>query len=174
MKQRRRLFPVIIALGSNLGDRRLNLRRALHELGRMTSIVRVSSIYETEPLDAPSAVPPFLNMVVAVLTSTPPVCFMEQLLEVEQLLGRNRRGRKNDSRTIDLDLILYGALTIRSTSLTLPHPRFGTRNFVLEPLKELRLPWADPSTGRWIDKLTGEGTVERVGSIYPAHLQSRL
>lgn len=138
---------VVVAIGSNLGDRVYNLRRAVDEMQRVVTIVRVSSVHETEPIDAPAGSPRFLNMVVAGYTRLSPEALLEQLLNIERRLGRVRGGR-NAPRTIDLDLILHSANVRRSPTLTLPHPRYLQRDFVLQPLRELRLGWRDPMTGR--------------------------
>ena len=134
------LTPVVIALGSNLGDRAYNLRRAVDELRRIITLVRVSSIHETDPVDAPIGSPRFMNMVVAGLASQPPEELMKQLLATESRLGRVRRGR-NAPRVIDLDLIFYGGTRMRTPALTLPHPRFHLREFVLAPLREIGIRW---------------------------------
>ena len=136
---------VVIALGSNLGDRRRNLLRAIDELRRAITIVRVSSIYETEPVDAPP--PKFLNMVVAGHTTLTPEQLLTRLHEIEHRLGRVR-GARNAPRTIDLDLILHGSNVRRTRELTLPHPRYRERDFVMRPLAELKLRWRDPVSGR--------------------------
>lgn len=138
--------PVVIALGSNLGDRAYHLRHAVHSLSEVVRIVRVSSSYDTPPVDAPAGSPRFLNMVVAGWTHLPPQKLLRALLAIESRLGRVRRER-NGPRTIDLDLILYSAARLRTRELTLPHPRYRERAFVMEPLAELRLPWRDPVTG---------------------------
>lgn len=137
---------VLIALGSNLGDRRRTLLRAIDELRRVITIVRVSSIHETDPVDASPGSPRFLNMVVAGHTTLTPEDLLARLLDIEQRLGRIRRAR-NAPRTIDLDLILHGANVRRTRELTLPHPRYREREFVMKPLRELRLGWRDPLTG---------------------------
>lgn len=127
---------VAIALGSNLGDRRYNLLRAIYSLREAVRIVRVSSIRETAPVEGPPGSPPFLNMVVTGYTSLPPEALLEELLAIEKRLGRVRRGVRNEPRIIDLDLILYGALRVRTKALTLPHPRAREREFVMVPLEE--------------------------------------
>lgn len=127
---------VVIALGSNLGDRRLHLARAVDALRRELSLVRVSSIYETEPVDAPPGSPRFLNMVVTGHTALAPLALLDVLQRIESRLGR-RRGVRNAPRTIDLDLILHGAHRMRTPRLTLPHPRYAQRAFVLQPLLEI-------------------------------------
>ncbi len=137
---------VVIALGSNLGDRKLNLLRAIDALSGVMTVVRVSSIHETEPVDAPWGSRPFLNMVVAGFTTIGPEALLSRLHEIEARLGRVRTAR-NAPRTIDLDLILHSANVRRSRELTLPHPRYLERGFVMTPLRELKLGWRDPLTG---------------------------
>jgi 2-amino-4-hydroxy-6-hydroxymethyldihydropteridine diphosphokinase len=128
---------VVIALGSNLGDRRYNLLRAIHELRFFVRVVRVSSIHETAPVDAPEGSPPFLNAVLAGYTSLEPLELLGELLSLERRLGRVHRGIRNEPRVIDLDLILHGATRMRTPRLTLPHPRAHLREFVLEPMGEV-------------------------------------
>ncbi|HEY5610582.1 MAG TPA: 2-amino-4-hydroxy-6-hydroxymethyldihydropteridine diphosphokinase [Thermoanaerobaculia bacterium] len=157
--------PVVIALGSNLGDRTVYLRRATHRIREAVRIARVSSLFETEPIDALPGSPAFLNAIVAGLTDLEPDELLGFLLSVEGEIGRVRRIR-NEARPIDLDLILYDCRLQRSDRLTLPHPRYRGRNFVLEPLRELRLNWMDPTTGLPFVALKGEGIVRRVGRLY--------
>ena len=132
------MFPtsstVVIALGSNLGDRRWYLRRAIDELRRVISIVRVSPIIETEPVDAPP--PKFLNAVVLGHTHLSPEELLDALQAIETRLGR-RRTTRNAPRVIDLDLILHGVNVRHTRRLTLPHPRYREREFVMRPLREI-------------------------------------
>lgn len=128
------ISSVVIALGSNLGNRRYNLLRAVHALGDVVRIVRVSSIIETEPVDAPP--PRYLNMVVTGYTALSPEALLDELLAIERRLGRVRREVRNEPRVIDLDLILHGPRRRRTRRLTLPHPRALQRAFVMEPLSE--------------------------------------
>lgn len=131
---------VLIALGSNLGDRKRNLLRAIHELQGVMRVVRVSSIHETDPVDAPAGSPRFLNMVVAGFTTLTPEALLARLHAIEARLGRVRRVR-NAPRTIDLDLIIHSANMRRSRAITIPHPRYRERQFVMKPLRELNLGW---------------------------------
>ena len=94
----------------------------------------MSSIHETEPVDAPP--PRYLNMVVVGYTHLPPLALLDALLAIERALGRVRPARRNAPRIIDLDLIAYGATRMRTPRLTLPHPRAAQRAFVTEPLLE--------------------------------------
>lgn len=131
------MATVVIALGSNLGDRRYNLLRAIHELRFLVRVVRVSSIHETAPVDAPAGSPPFLNAVLTGYTTLEPLALLDSLLALEHRLGRVRRGIRNEPRVIDLDLILHGATRMRTRKLTLPHPRAHEREFVLAPMREV-------------------------------------
>lgn len=128
---------VAIALGSNLGDRRLHLRRAIEELKRVVTIVRISSIIETEPVGAPP--PNYLNMVIVGHTRVGPHELMRAMLAIESRLGRRRPAPRNAPRPIDLDLIFYDAVRMRTPELTLPHPRAHERDFVMRPLREVWL-----------------------------------
>ena len=134
-------YSVLIALGSNLGDRAYFLRRAIHELRSAVDVVRVSSFIETDPLDAPPASPRFLNAVIAGATHLAPQALLDELLTIESRLGRRRPAPRNAPRVIDLDLIMHSAHRLRTRTLTLPHPRFREREFVMGPLRELGLVW---------------------------------
>jgi len=103
------------------------------------SIVRISPIIETKPVDAPPGSPDFLNMAVSGWTHLPPLEFLHELLAIEKRQGRVRRGR-NAPRVIDLDLILHDANRMRTRELTLPHPRAREREFVLTPLRAIGVP----------------------------------
>jgi 2-amino-4-hydroxy-6-hydroxymethyldihydropteridine diphosphokinase len=133
-------WSVAVALGSNLGDRAWYLRRAIHELSSVVDVVRVSSFIETDPVGAPPGSPRFLNAVVAGSTRLAPHELLDALLAIESRLGR-RRTVRNAPRVIDLDLIIHSAHRVRTAALTLPHPRFRQREFVMAPLRELRLGW---------------------------------
>jgi 2-amino-4-hydroxy-6-hydroxymethyldihydropteridine diphosphokinase len=125
-----------VGLGSNLGDREANLRRAL-ELLEELGPVRISSIRETDPVGITDQ-PKFLNAVAEVETDLLARELLERLLAIERALGRDRAEEVRwGPRTMDLDLLLYGAETIDEPGLTVPHPRLARRRFVLEPLHEL-------------------------------------
>lgn len=127
---------VFVGLGSNLGDRELNLRRALERLEELGP-VRASSIRETDPVGVTDQ-PKFLNAAAELATELPPAELLERLLEIERELGRDRATeRRWGPRVIDLDLLLFGEEAIDEPGLTVPHPRLGGRRFVLEPLCEL-------------------------------------
>ncbi|MEA2162781.1 MAG: 2-amino-4-hydroxy-6-hydroxymethyldihydropteridine diphosphokinase [Thermoanaerobaculia bacterium] len=139
-------YSVLVALGSNLGDRDRSLRKAIEELRKIISVVRISPFIETEPIDAPPGSPRFLNAVVAGYTDLDPQSLLDAMLAIESRLGR-RRTIRNAPRVIDLDLILHSAHLMQTRELTLPHPRYLGRDFVREPLRKLGLGWRDPSTG---------------------------
>jgi 2-amino-4-hydroxy-6-hydroxymethyldihydropteridine diphosphokinase len=128
---------VVLALGSNLGDRAWNLRRALHALRPVVNIVRVSTIHESAAVDAPEGSPPFLNLVLIGTTALSPASLIAEILAIEKQLGRVRRRVRNEPRLIDIDLILHGATRMRTRALTLPHPRAREREFVIGPLREI-------------------------------------
>lgn len=138
--------PVVIALGSNLGDRQYELNRALREMSGLVRLVRISPVYETAPVDAPPGSNDFLNMVVAGWTRLGAETLLEGLHGIESTRGRERRVR-HEPRHIDLDLILYGAHRIKRPRIEVPHPRYRARSFVMDPLRALNLPWVDPATG---------------------------
>ncbi len=128
---------VAIALGANLGDRAYTMRRAIHELRTIVHIVRVSSFRETAPVDAPPGSPKFLNAVAIGYTSLTPFQLLAKMQEIEAKLGRRRTRVRNAPRTIDLDLIFHSANRARTRELTLPHPRYREREFVMKPLREV-------------------------------------
>lgn len=122
----------LIALGSNLGDRRRLLDDAVAAVGRLpdTTVVAQSPWYETAPVGGPSGQQPFLNGVIVVETSLAPPSLLDELLAIESALGRVRDVAWGP-RTIDLDLLLYDDVVRQTERLTLPHPRLAYRKFVL-------------------------------------------
>ncbi len=146
-----------IALGSNLGDRRAYLERAveaLRGLGGVT-LTRLSSLYETAPVGGPPGQGPYLNAVAEVRTDLPAEALLRALLDVESQLGRVRQER-DGPRTIDLDLLLYGDLVVAGPELTVPHPRLHERLFVLRPLAEVAPGVVHPALKRTALDLLGE------------------
>lgn len=138
----------LVALGSNLGDRRWMIAHALAELDRVpgVAVMGVSRLHETAPIGGPPGQGAFLNAVARIETSLEPVALHERLGEIERAAGRVRLVRWGE-RTLDLDLILFGTRTIDTPGLTVPHPRFAVRRFVLEPLVEVAPEAVDPRTG---------------------------
>jgi 2-amino-4-hydroxy-6-hydroxymethyldihydropteridine diphosphokinase len=130
------MAKVYLSLGSNLGDRAGNIRRAIEELGaRGVRVTQVSSLYETEPLEVRDQ-PWFLNSAMLVETELSPQQLLEVLLEIERGMGREKRVPKGP-RTIDIDILLYGGTIVNEPGLEIPHPRMAERKFVLVPLAEI-------------------------------------
>lgn len=125
-----------IGLGANLGDAADTLRAALAALAATPGITHCepSPFYASAPID--SSGPPYVNAVARLQTTLPPLALLDQLQAIEQHHGRLRPYR-NAPRTLDLDLLLYDALTLDTPRLTLPHPRMHLRAFVLRPLADL-------------------------------------
>ena len=143
--------PVAVALGSNLGDRELTLTTAAAALGALLHNVRVSTFHDTAPVGV-GAQPRFLNGALIGTTDLGPGALLAALLEIEGRHGR-RRPHPGAPRTLDLDLILYGDIVVEGPGITVPHPRFRERAFVLAPLAEIAPDWRDPATGRTVLEL---------------------
>lgn len=144
------IYPVIIGLGSNLGDKENNLVRAISQIENTIGKVRLKSRWViTKALtlnnEDPDQYPDYLNGVIVVESELEAIDILNQLLLIEKNLGRVRElGNKWCSRTMDLDLIAYDSLVLNSERLTLPHPEMHKRNFVLELLVDLLPGWKHP------------------------------
>jgi 2-amino-4-hydroxy-6-hydroxymethyldihydropteridine diphosphokinase len=135
---------VYLSLGSNLGDREANLRSAIDALPKArASVIRVSSIYETEPVDF-TAQPWFLNCVVEAQTELPAAELLRVLRGIESSF-RSKKEFAKGPRLLDIDILLYGMETIDTPDLEVPHPRMTQRRFVLAPLAELAPQLRHPS-----------------------------
>jgi 2-amino-4-hydroxy-6-hydroxymethyldihydropteridine diphosphokinase len=127
---------VYLSLGSNLGDREKNLRTAIAALPEArVRVTRVSSLYETEPVDLHDQ-PWFLNCVVQAETEVAPLDLLRTLLGIEASLGSRKLVAKGP-RLMDMDILLFGDETINTPELQVPHPRMRSRKFVLVPLVEI-------------------------------------
>ena len=145
--------PVAIALGSNLGARDHHLSDAVARLRELLADARVSSIHETDYVGAASGPQPrYLNAVVVGHTELSAPDLLRTLLAIERGAGRTRPFQ-DAPRTLDLDLILYGDHIIEAAGLSVPHPRFRQRRFVLAPLAEVAADWRDPVSGRRVEEL---------------------
>jgi dihydroneopterin aldolase/2-amino-4-hydroxy-6-hydroxymethyldihydropteridine diphosphokinase len=122
-----------IALGSNLGDREAYLRLGVAGLG---NVIAMSDVYETDPVGGPDGQGPFLNMVVEVETSLDPSALLRRCQRIEAEAMRQRTVHWGP-RTLDVDIVLYDGVTMASDDLTIPHPRFAERPFVLAPLSDI-------------------------------------
>ncbi|MBI1919831.1 MAG: 2-amino-4-hydroxy-6-hydroxymethyldihydropteridine diphosphokinase [Geobacter sp.] len=158
---------VFIALGSNEGDRELNLLRAVAEIGRLagTRITALSHFYDTEPV-GPVPQGNFLNAVARLETSLDPHGLLAALQRIETEVFRRKRTVHWGPRIMDLDILFYGDLHISGDDLVVPHPRLHERRFVLEPLAELAPDLLHPLLGKkmreLLDGLGGTGKVVRI------------
>lgn len=131
------MIPVYLGLGSNMGNRKKNLRTACGHIIAIQGIlpVRCSQFYKTAPVGGPPQ-PVFLNAVFGIKTTLSPHQLLERFQPIETLMGRTRTV-KWGPRTIDIDILLYGDKIVDDDRLTIPHPLMHTRLFVLEPLVEI-------------------------------------
>lgn len=152
-----------IGLGSNLGDRWAHLRRAVGQLraGSRAPVTAVSHVYETEPVGGPVGQAPYLNAVVelAVPPGTDPYRLLEECRRLEAAAGRVRAARWGP-RTLDADVLWIDGVDLSDPELTVPHPRWRERRFVLAPLGELAPDLADQTA----IELAG-GEVQVVGTL---------
>ena len=158
-----------IALGSNIENRLANLReggkraRSLHEPGPP---IRVSPIYETTPVACEPETTLYLNAVLEINFTGPPVALLDRLLEIEKSMGRPSKRPRNSPRIIDLDVLYAGNLVLNNPEIIIPHPRLRQRRFVLAPLAEISpdlvLPGQMHSVRRLLAELDDPGDVSRL------------
>ena len=148
MAERRAPAIAYVALGANLEDPAVQIRRAMQELERVadTRVTARSALYRTAPVGFLNQ-PDFVNAVAQLETSLSPRALLDALFVIENLHGR-RRALPNAPRTLDLDLLLYGSLAIDEPGLQVPHPRLHQRGFVLVPLAEIDADAMVPGRGR--------------------------
>ena len=146
-----------VAIGSNLGDREAHVAFALRRLRALLRSVRASSSYETAPEGVEGEQPAFLNAAAIGETHLSAKDLLDALLAIEAERGRERPFARAP-RTLDLDLVLFGDQIIDEPGLTVPHPRFRERRFVLEPLAEIAPDLRDPASLRSIADLLDELT----------------
>lgn len=158
-------FTAYLSLGSNLGDRREQLRRTCQALEQSgIRLERISSLYKTAPVDFLEQ-DWFLNAVLEIKTTLAPLALLRETQRMEQQLGR-RREQPKGPRSIDIDILLYEELILNLPELALPHPRLCHRRFVLEPLREiapsLRLPHKPETVQEFWQRLQDSSSVERL------------
>ena len=139
-------MKAVIALGSNLGTRELNIDSAIAELVKIVEITHLSTNHETDPVGGPEQ-PKYLNAIAIAETELEPEELLIAMLEIENKLGRKREVHWGP-RTLDLDLIVFGDEVIDSEILVLPHPRAHERRFVLEPWLEIEPDAYIPGIGK--------------------------
>jgi 2-amino-4-hydroxy-6-hydroxymethyldihydropteridine diphosphokinase len=155
---------VYLSLGSNLGDRQVQLQDALAKLAAVGRVVATSSFYETEPVEFTQQ-PWFLNCAIALETNKTPEQLMAAILRIEEEMGR-RRVQKKGPRAIDIDILLFDNTIVDSKELTIPHPAMHQRRFVLEPLAEIAPELLHPvlkkTLGELLDSLPPGQVVKRL------------
>lgn len=133
---------IALALGSNVGDREYLLRSAINRLKQHVTVVRTSDFIRSAPVDSPRGAGEYLNAALTGFTRLPARELLAFTQEVERSLGRRSKGG-NRPRTIDIDVIFYGALRVRSRDLEIPHRRYSQRDFVIGPLRSIEAPWLE-------------------------------
>jgi 2-amino-4-hydroxy-6-hydroxymethyldihydropteridine diphosphokinase len=157
----------VISLGSNVGERESHILSAAAKIASAGGIftARLSSLYETDPVGEGYS-RPFVNAVMIVRTRLSPRLLLKLGQSLEREAGRDRDGRNAD-RTLDVDLILCGGSVVDETDLTVPHPRFMDRLFVLVPLAEIEPGFPLPGGGaaaEAAEACSGTGRVARISS----------
>jgi 2-amino-4-hydroxy-6-hydroxymethyldihydropteridine diphosphokinase len=145
------MAAIYLSIGSNLGDRKRNLKTALEMLSEMVKIEKVSSIFETEPVGFTQQ-PLFLNTVVGGETPLKAAGLLKFVKDIETLMGR-KPSFPNAPRPIDIDILFYGQVVLKSEELTIPHPRLTIRAFVMVPLSEIAPDLVHPGNKRRIGSL---------------------
>ena len=149
------MINVFLLLGSNLGNRELQLKKAIIGIEKQIgTIIKSSSIYETAAwgkTDTPS----YLNQVILLQTALPASTVLEKILNIELDLGRVRE-EKWGSRIIDIDILFYGDMIIKEQNLQIPHPELHNRRFTIEPLAEIAPDWIHPVLNKSILTIKNE------------------
>ena len=152
-------WRAFVGLGSNLGDRRALLNRAVEALSAGGDVVAVSPLYETAPVGGPEGQGPYLNLVVELSTGDTPRQLLVRCRALEQAAGRVRAVRWGP-RTLDADVLLVDGWQVDEPDLTVPHPRMWERRFVVQPLADLAPDLVTPEQLR-----ASGGDVSRVGRL---------
>jgi 2-amino-4-hydroxy-6-hydroxymethyldihydropteridine diphosphokinase len=165
----------LLGLGSNVGDRRAQLQRAVDALPRAgVRVLACSSVYDTDPVGDVPGQASFLNACVRVETSLEPLPLLDAVKRLERALGRDAAGVRHGPRAIDIDILLLGGVVLAHERMTIPHEQLLARRFVLIPALELDFELTAPSGARLADALASlplEEGVRRAGSplTVPTH-----
>ena len=146
------MAKIFIGVGSNLGNRKENIIRAIKYLEEKIEIKKISSFLETNPEEGVKG-DKFLNGVIEGKTSLSPKQLFNFLHKVERKIGRKFPHRKNEKREIDLDILFYDRLILKEKKLKIPHPKLNKRYFVLKPFVEIASDFIDPVSQKTIINL---------------------
>ncbi len=151
----RKINSVIISFGSNIGNRLYNFDKTVERLNSSNiEILKFASLIETEPEGMDDCSDKFLNTVILANTTLEPIALLNELKRIEIDLGRNPLNKsKSLPRSVDLDIIFYDDLILNSEELTIPHPSYKQRYFVMQPLMDIVPDWVDPELKITINKL---------------------
>ncbi len=145
------MSEALIAIGSNVGDRCSYLKQAVDNIQSLGDVKQVAPLYETSAYGLTDQ-PDFLNSVILLRTSVKPKTLLHKLKSIEVTVGRKERIRWGP-REIDLDIIFYDDKILRTVDLSIPHPDFQNRRFVLEPLADIAPEWKSPIDGKTVLEL---------------------
>ncbi|NCG34648.1 MAG: 2-amino-4-hydroxy-6-hydroxymethyldihydropteridine diphosphokinase [Dehalococcoidales bacterium] len=142
-----------LSIGSNLGERKKNIDLCLKYLKKITKIKKISSVIETKPHGVSIKQNNFLNLVLLIDYANSPHKLLDEIHDIEKLMGRRRSNIINEPRVIDIDIITFGNIFIKDENLEIPHPRYTERLFVLYPLSEIAPSFIDPKSNKTIKDL---------------------
>lgn len=146
------MTTVYLGLGSNLGDRRAYLKAAIDGLRLILTDIKESSVYETDPQYVTDQ-PAFLNQVISGETDLEPLEFFKHCQSIQKQVGRTPRTVRFGPREIDIDILSFGDVLLKTDTIEIPHPRIHERLFVLVPLCEIVSDWVCPKTGESVQEL---------------------
>lgn len=161
------LVRVGLSLGANLGDRLATLERVCDYLSEIFGSLRLSQVYETEPVGCPPGSPAYLNACVEVSTTMSPQAVLRCCQEIEKDLGRTRSGEYGEPRTCDIDILYYGEMLSDAPELILPHPRAHLREFVLRPLCDIDPLLVLPGQRSTVQELLASLPQDNVVTLFP-------
>lgn len=160
------MSKVILLLGSNLGNRKLFLDKAIELIkSEIGFVLKVSSVYETEPWGFDSN-KLFLNQALIIETSFQPLTLLKKLQKIEKKLGRKIKSQTYQNRTIDIDILFYDEMHLESKKLKIPHPQLHLRCFTMIPLIEIAGDYIHPVLGQRLDMLTANSFDNKSVKVY--------